>query len=459
MKKIKNAYQWALHIIALSAAILSLGSIAHAQHIPTEKLNELLDSLSSQNKAMGSLAISKDGEVIYRNALGFRFIQDNEKIPADINTKYRIASITKIFTSTMIFQLIEEGRIALNTPLERFFPTIPNSKKITIQHMLSHKSGIHDFTQTEGNPEWIDKIQTVDQMTNIISNFTPDFLPGDKFLYSNSNYVLLGFIIEKIDKKPYSECLKKRIIDKADLKNTFFGHGKPDRNNNESFSYKYNNEDWEHVPEVDLGRPAGAGGIISTPADLVKFIDALFALKLMSQTSLNQMTPLGDDHYGMGMHTIPYYEVKGIGHSGAIDASRSLLIYFPDESLSVAYCTNGEVYQMEEIINLVLKIYHHKAYKIPAQKHSIELDETVLKKYVGLYDMDQKFQISITLENGKLMAQVIDGEKLELFAKTSNRFFGKVDEVEVEFITSKLSQVDALMIINGEKEMRAKKLE
>ena len=457
MKKVKIAQNWALKSIAfLLINLLLLAGTAAAQEFPKAKLDALLDTLAAQNKAMGSLALIKDGKVLYAKAIGDRYRMNSENIPADIKTKYRIASITKTFTSTMIFQLIEEGKISLSTTLDQYFPKVPHSENITISHMLSHKSGIHDFTQNEGMPDWVNKIQTSSEMADIISKYRPDFLPGERFEYSNSNYVLLGYIIEKIDGASYSKCLNKRITSKLGLKDTFLGEGKPKQKNNESFSYKFNH-DWQHEPEVDLTRPAGAGGIVSTPTDLGKFMDALFGLKLISKSSLSQMLPTAGDHYGMGMHEIHFELTKGLGHGGAIDASRSLLTYFPEDSLTVAYCTNGELYQMEVMINLVLKIYHGQPYKIPVRKSEIKLNERILQRYVGVYEIRPNFQLSVKLDEGRLIVEA-HGRTTKLFAKTENAFFVKTDEVEIEFIVNEKGIVDTLLLIDGTIKMLGKRV-
>ncbi len=265
-------------------------------------------------------------------------------------------------------------------------------------------------------------------------------------------------IHEQIDGASYATCLKDRITDKLGLKNTFLGQGKPDIENNESLSFKFiNDNDWHHEPEVDLTRPAGAGGIVSTPIELGKFIDALFGLQLISSSSLSQMLPNDGDNYGKGMHIIHFELTKGLGHGGAIDASRSLLAYFPEDSLTVAYCTNGELYQMEVLINLVLKVYHDQHYKLPTRKRAINLNESILKQYVGIYEIRPGFHIQIDLEKGRLIATV-NGQSSELFAKAENLFFAKTDDVELEFVIDEKGLVDSLFLLDDTSRTRAKRV-
>lgn len=169
---------------------------------------------------MGSVSIRKNNELVYSKAYVFSSISDKENIKASEKTKYRVGSISKMFTTVMIFQLIEEKKLTLNTKLSDFFPEVKNAEKITIEYLLSHRSGIHNFTNDESYLTYYTQPKTQEEMVSIISKTNSDFEPNTKAEYSNSNFVLLGFIIEKITKTYYKSNLKTRIIDKLGLKNT-----------------------------------------------------------------------------------------------------------------------------------------------------------------------------------------------------------------------------------------------
>src|SRR5262245_7056193 len=207
--------------IATVAVLCSFGS-AIAQDFDRTKINELLDTLASENKAMGSVVIAKDGQIVYCKAFGYRLIYENGKIPADPDTRYRIASTTKTFTATMIFQLIEEGKLTLQTTLDAYLPEVRNAKHITIQDLLGHRSGLHNYTQNDDAPSWLGTYQTHEQMLAHISKHAVDFQPNERSAYSNSNYLLLGYILEKIDGRSYRESLQKRITSRIGFPNTFF---------------------------------------------------------------------------------------------------------------------------------------------------------------------------------------------------------------------------------------------
>lgn len=415
--------------IPLLLSVLPFGMV-YSQTINKPKLDSLFAMLAGKNQAMGSLTISKNGTVLYNKAIGYSSVSDQHKKPATSLTKYRIGSITKIFTATLIFQLIEEGKIKLSTTLNTYFPDLPNADKITIAHLLNHRSGLHNFTDHPDYTTWMTQPKTREEMMVIISKSQADFLPNEKAAYSNSNYYILGYIIEKVSKQSYAQNLAKKITSKIGLKNTNAG-GKTNLNNNESFSYRFTNK-WEQMPETDMSIPGGAGSMVSTTGDLTKFIEALFSGKLVSQISLNQMKTITEG-YGMGLFPIPFYHKTAYGHSGGIDGFASNLAYFPEDNLAVAYCTNGQVYPLNDILIGVLSICFNKDYSIPTF-NTIALKTEMLDKYLGVYSSTQiPLKITISKNNTTLMAQATGQSSFPLEATEIDKFKFDQAGIKIEF--------------------------
>src|SRR5687768_4058180 len=223
-------------LIVFSLSVFFI-SVSYSQTIETKKIDSLFDMLQNRGLATGSMAISINGKITYQKAIGFAMLDSNRKILPDTNTKYRIGSISKMFTAVMIFQLIDQRKLSLDEKLAMYFPQLPNATKITIEEMLYHRSGLHDYTNDTNFPEWMDKPKTHKDKLKINSTKRSDFEPGTKTDYCNTNYLLLGYIIEKITKMPYAEALNKRITLKIGLKNTYYG--KPiNIRRNEAASYK-----------------------------------------------------------------------------------------------------------------------------------------------------------------------------------------------------------------------------
>jgi CubicO group peptidase (beta-lactamase class C family) len=340
-----------------------------------------------------------------------------------------------MFTAAMIFQLVEKGKLKLTDTVDKFFPQIPNAGKITIAQMLAHRSGLYDFTDDRDFRSWKMNAKTEDEMLAIIAKGKPVFEPGEKTEYSNSGFVLLGYIIEKVGGKPYREALKERITAKIGLNDTYLGAGKTDVGKNESFSFNYI-KDWKQETETDLSIPGGAGAIVSTPSDLTKFIQALFDGKLVSPESLALMKPV-KDKYGSGIILYPLEGKTFYGHGGGIDGFSSLLIYHPEEKLALAYSTNGKGYPVTKIVSGVLDIYQNKPFQIPTFE-TVAVSPEVLNKYVGVYSSPQApVKFTITRDNATLLVHRTGQSTVPLEAAAQNKFIFEATGVVLEFDSEK----------------------
>ena len=421
----------------LTFFILSVLSVpVFSQDFDKAKLDQFFDALSANNKGMGSIAISKDGKILYSRAVGFSHYGEKEKVSSDAKTKYRIGSITKMFTATLVFGFVEEGKLKLDDTLDKFFPAIPNAKKITVAQMLNHHSGIHNITDDAQNYySYYRRPQRHEQMLDVIAKTTPDFEPGAKAAYSNSNYILLGYIVEKVSGKSYKDLLNEKITSKINLTDTFYG-GQINDANNESYSFDWVEGDWKILAETDMSVPGGAGGIVSTPTDLTKFITALFDGKLVSQKSLFQMKTISDG-YGSGVLQFPYDDKKLFGHTGGIDGFNSMLVYLPEEKLSVAYISNGTVYPVNDILLAAFAVYYKKPFTIPSFK-PLEYSAEELAKFTGVYSTAAiPIKITVSVKDKKLFAQATGQSEFPLEAADKNKFKFEAGGIEVEFNTEK----------------------
>jgi D-alanyl-D-alanine carboxypeptidase len=375
-----------IKILFATLLALALFNAGYAQTPDKAKLDQFFDRLAEKNKAMGSLVIAKDGKVLYTRAIGYSQINGTEKKPLTATNRFRIASITKMFTAAMILQLVEAGKLKLTDTLDKFFPQIPNAKKITIVQILAHRSGIPNVRREQNSQGNVNMTPiTKDEMLALIAKATPNFEPDAKQSYSNSGYFLLGLILEKVTGKPYEEALKERITSKIGLKDTYTATGNIDVNKNESLTYLNVGGDWKQVSETHPSILFGGGAIVSTPNDLAKFIQALFDGKIVSKENLDQMKTIRDgDGLGLGMEPHTFAGKTFYGHAGGGDNYGAWLTYLPEEKLVVAYTTNAKVYPVENIVRGVVDIYYNKPFTIPALE-SIAVSPEVLDKYVGVY--------------------------------------------------------------------------
>ncbi|WP_084523789.1 serine hydrolase domain-containing protein [Adhaeribacter aquaticus] len=334
-------------------------STTYSQHLNIAKLDSLFQTLELSNKFMGGVAISKNGEIVYTKNTGYSDIETSRK--SQINTKYRIGSITKTFTAILILKAIDEKKLKLDQTIEKYFPLVTNADKITIRTLLNQRSGIHNFTKDEDYEKYKFKGKTEDEMIAIISNAGSDFEPDSKAAYSNSNYVLLSYILERIYKEPYAEILNKKIVRPLGLRDTYFG-GKIEIEHNETNSYEFDN-DWIKQPETNLLMFTGAGAIVSTPTDVLKFAEAVFNGKVLSSSSLKAMKEIKDD-YGLGIGEFSFEGKLSYGHTGHIDGFNSMYGYFVKEKISFAITSNGTGINNNAIAVGLLSIVFNIPYKI-----------------------------------------------------------------------------------------------
>jgi CubicO group peptidase (beta-lactamase class C family) len=389
----------------LLIAAIPTSANAQSASFDKKKLGTYLNKLLEENKFMGSVAIDSAGQEVYNNSLGFSHLED-QKMKADRETKYRIGSVTKTFTAVMIFQLIEEGKLSLSTTLAEYYPQMPQAGSITIEDMLRHQSGLYNFTNSSDYPKWMTEKRSKKQMLALFEDQEPQFAPGTKTSYSNTNYVLLGFIIEDITGDTYANELEKRITDPLNLENTYYGDGiNPEEN--EAASFRFTDSLWKAMPETDMSVPGGAGAIVSTPDDLTDFMQALFNDKLVSKESKEKMTTI-EMRLGMGLMQVPFYNSFAYGHNGGIDGFQSHTTYFPQEDVAVAFTANAMDYHMNNILIGILNIYFGRDFDIPDfdQPTIITLTRKEMQKYIGNYGSDQlPMDIKIFVKDSRLMAQ------------------------------------------------------
>jgi len=383
----------------------------NAYTLNTSKLDSLFEVLDINGEFMGSIALSYNGAIIYTNAIGFADIETQKK--ATNNTKYRIGSISKMFTATLVLKAIEEEKIKLEQTIETYFPKVENANKITIENLLNHRSGIFNFTNDKAFISYLNEYKTPEEMVAIISSFKSDFEPNTKGDYSNSNYVLLSIILEKVYDSSLKDIITEKIAVPLNLKNTYYG-AKINIADNESNSYMLSTE-WTKGPEVDMSIPMGAGGIVSTSSEVTTFMEALFSEKIISAQSIELMTTIKET-YGMGVSRFSINDRESFGHSGSLGGFKSLAMYFPNEKLGIAITANGDANKKQEILSEALSYYFNDSF--------MEASKEDLKKYAGAYTSveDKTDNFTFTHEKNALILGVPEGMIGALIYKGDHKF-------------------------------------
>lgn len=433
------------------------------------RMDSLLNYLHENNKFMGSLTIREGENVVFSKAYGFADVEKN--IKADRFTRYKIGSISKTFTAVMVMQLIEEKKLTLQTKLNRFYPKMPNAEKISIYDLLHHRTGIVDFVnQDSAFHKVLDKKHSKEDILKVITSYEPLFEPGSKYQYSNSNFFILGCIIEKLTKKSYAENLQNRIVKKAELgtyesktemtakgavtnkvfvPTTYYKEEATNTANKESYSYYFDGTNWVKSLENHNSIPFASGGITSTTADLTKFIYALFDGKLVSQASLDQMKEIKEG-YGKALIQFPFGERRFYGHGGRIENFSSMLGYYPTEKLSFSLISNGDNFVQNDIIIGILSIYYKMPFPFPK---FMKMDKAELAKFTGTYaSKDLPLKITVSEKNGELSAQATGQGAFPLTFKEETTFVLAPAGIEMVFGDKSFVLIQGGMKFNFTKE-------
>jgi CubicO group peptidase (beta-lactamase class C family) len=416
-----------------------------------EKAEEYLKKVTSESTSGVAMLVARDGKVLLQTAGGMADIE--QKIPATADTKFRIGSVSKQFTAMAVCRLAEQGKLSLQDPLSKYYPRFPNAQSITLEHLLTHTSGLHSYTD---KPDFLGRVTEVAEPAAIIQSFEkdkPEFNPGEKFKYCNSGYFLLGEIVAKVSGKSFAEYLESEFFKPLDMNQTgIFVNSKARQDM--ARGYSKDGDKYELALDWDMSWAGGAGAMYSTVGDLHRWNEALYAGKIVSAESLKAATtpfklPVGVNasNYGYGLSIAKYRRIPIISHSGGLNGWSSDLAYFPDQKCTVVVLTNALPGSPELTPQLIARKLADTALEdaikaMPAPQVDTTIDPKSYAEYVGKYDY-QGAVMEVTVVDNKIYAQLTGQEALEIFPMGKDEFFWKVVEAEVAFQRDEKGEIKA----------------
>lgn len=373
----------------------------------SEKMEAFIEHLFNNRKMMGSVAVTEGERILFQKSVGYRDVE--RLLPNTKETKFRIGSLTKTYTATLVLKAVEENLLQLNTKLSDYYPQIPNADKITIEQLLRHRSGIFNFTETMDVADWEENTHTEEEVIDYIASRNSNFQPGTKYAYSNSNYALLGFILQKIYNKKYNELLYEKICHPLGLTNTYYSQElQPE--NNEAKSYNIQ-EVYVQNQHMNYSANAGSGGIASTPLEVNKFLYALFDKRILKEESLQLMLPKEGDEYGMGIERSgSFFQYSFYGHGGRVENFISQFIYVPDLKLGFSLTANALNISPFEVLNPLIRIWNKMEVKLPNFNETTHLSEAQFTTIKGTYwfkdaKVNEKQSVTISSDSHGLVQQ------------------------------------------------------
>lgn len=408
-------------------------------HAGTQSLESQIDEiLAAQFPADGPGAaalVVKNGQILYRKAFGKANLElDVAMKPEHI---FRIGSISKQFTACAILRLAEQGKLSLQDEITQFIPDYPtHGHKITVEHLLTHTSGIKSYTGLE---KWTDEERkrnfTPKEMVDYFKDEPMDFAPGEAYRYNNSAYFLLGYIIEVVSGKTYEAFIDENFFKPLGMNQSYYGNTAPILKNRAA-GYQDGENGIANADFLSMTQPYAAGSLLSNVDDLYTWYKAVMddkvvtrenRLKAHTSFKLNNGKPTG---YGYGWSLGNVQGSPVIGHGGGINGFLTASLYLPEEKVFVALFSNCTCNGPDEAAYKMAGIALGKPY----HWEEIKLTEAELKAYEAIYESETGEQRILTVEDGKLYSARTGGSKFWVRPYAKDKFFVDNSLTTLEFI-------------------------
>lgn len=354
------------------------------------KIDALLNQYFKFQEFNGSALVAEEGKIIYKKGFGMANMEWN--IPNSPDTKFRLGSVTKQFTAMLIMQLVEDGKLKLHIPITTYIPDYPKDQgeKITIHHLLTHTSGIPNYTD---QPSFISIMRNPITPIDLIKTFWNlplEFEPGAKFKYSNSGYIVLGYIIEKVTGKTYEEMLKEMIFEPLGMKNSGYDHT-ADIIPKRASGYNKIGTEYFNSQYLDMSVPYSAGSLYSTVEDMYLWDQALYTNKLLSEKYLEKIftpyskPPFADGYgYGWGLSKKYFDSLKDtlniVTHGGTINGFNSIILRITNSKDLIVLLNNTGVTKLNEMSDKIIDILYDQPYEMPKKPLLVNFSEIMKEK-------------------------------------------------------------------------------
>ena len=421
-----------------------------AKDTPFPSLATLIDGMyktpKDKKSAGAAVLVSQNGKILYSKGFGYADIDG--AVPVRTTTKFRIGSVTKQFTAAAILKLAEEGKISMDDKLSKFYPDFPRGDEITIHHLLTHVSGIHSYTS---NADFISRVTSPvssDELIESIKKGGFDFNPGERWLYNNSAYFILGDIVAKVSGKSYEAFLIERFFSPLGMTRTGVYNNK-NKPTDEAKGYTKENDAYKATTDWDMSWAGGAGILYSTVEDLYKWNEALYGGKVLSEKSMSlAFTPVklnngekpANASYGYGFALNDFRNKRVIEHGGGLHGFLSQLARYSDDNITVVILTNLTPPELPLNSNSIAEILLYEKLEKQKSKSAVTASEDVTQ-YAGRYDFSQAV-MTITADGNNLFAQLGTQPKFPIYPSGNGEFFWKVVNAKIQFIKGPNGEVE-----------------
>ena len=399
---------------------------------------KILSSTYKADEPGAAALVAKGGDIVYIGAVGMADLE--LKVPLAPDMVFEIGSITKQFTAAAIMLLVEEGKLAVSDPMTKHLPSYPSyGQGITIEHLLTHTSGIVSYTGIPGYMATrVRNDVTVQQLIDVFKDLPVEFAPGERYAYNNSGYILLGAIVEAASGTRYEDFVRKRIFEPLGMKTAYYGCATciiPRR----ASGYDGGPNGFMNQRYLSFTQPYAAGSLMMSVSDLHRWSRALFSGKVVSPASLKQMTTpyvlkSGEPTtYGYGLTIGTLRGRRAIRHGGGIFGFSTDALYLPDQDVFVAVFSNAAGGGTGP--GLPASKFAALALGDPFPEFTaVTVPEDVLRRYVGVYEVSKDVRRTVTLRDGALYTQRTGGPVTRATPASPTRFFYQTSLSYFDFV-------------------------
>ncbi len=410
------------------------------------RVDEYLNAAMRVKRFGGSVLIARNGHVLVSKGYGMANIEDG--VPNTPETKFRLGSVTKQFTSMAVMMLQERGKLSTNDLACKYVPECPAAwQAITIRNLLTHTSGIPNYTALPDFRNFGRTPMKPQAIVDLFKNQPLDFVPGEKYSYSNSGYILLGYIIERVSGKSYQDFLRENIFGPLHMVNSGYDGNMVLAHRAAGYANDPQTDAPVNAAYIDMSVPYSAGALYSTVGDLLLWDQALYTERLISRKSLDEMFTPFKGNYAYGWAVGPELDRRSISHGGDIYGFASHISRFPDDRVTVIVLTNHEGVAAGSIARDLAAMVFGKPYKIPVAPKIVTVQSSILDSYVGRYLL-QTTNLDITDEGGRLMWTQggVAESKRQLLPTSETDFILQGTELVIRFVKDDKGQVTQLII-------------
>lgn len=425
----------------------------------SEKIDTYLNSAVDAYKFNGVALVAKDGKIIFHKAYGWRNFETHSY--NDTTTIFPILSITKSFTALVVLKLQEQKKLSVNDKLSKYLPDFPNANRITVEQLITHTSGIYNFTDDIGEEDsaLVNHPVTKQFMLDFISKKPFAYSPGKGFGYNNSGFYLAGIVIEKASGKSYEENIRELIFNPLNMHHSGFDFNNLNENIKAKGYQFFSASQRKPYTYIDSTVSYSAGSIYSTTTDMYKWTEAIAKKQLLSSASWKYAFKHTASDYGFGFRINQFSGHDYIKHSGGYPGFVSEFIYYPKERITIILLKNTGTYG-EDVWPITMGlsgIMFGLPYDNWKPRIAINLSDDVLKEKEGKYSSG-KITISYTVKDHQLYLVLSNGTELPLLSENEDSFFSQNFNSTSSFKKNSQGKVEKVVIHEHGKDLELVKV-